>query len=965
MRGAADSPDWAQVQSVFSAVLSMPEEQRASYLAQQSESIRAEVESLLGAYQRAGDFLEEAPAAGDGPLSAIGPGTQLGAYRIESVIGEGGMGIVYRALDTKLNRPVAIKFLFPHMTGTAAGRRFQREAQLASSLNHPHILTVYDVGSFEGSEYLVTEFVDGGTLRDWMRAKKRSWREIVDLMTGVADGLGSAHQAGILHRDIKPENILVGRNGYAKLADFGLAKLESSPAPESMTQTVTAETTQPGMILGTFGYMSPEQASGQTTDARSDIFSFGVVLYELLAGERPFQAASNLELLHSIIHGTPRPLPNAVPAPLQMVVEKAIEKAPGERYQTARDLMVDLRRVSRQSPESAAPATVRPDSATPPARSTRRIAVMLVAVAGLLLTAGWLLRQVLQPDAGSPRRQVMQFEIPQPAGTIFAPPITRQALAVSPDGARLAFTATSANGTVIWLRDLASLEMKPLAATEGAWSVFWSPDSRSIYYGVKRTLKQYNLETGAGRTVAEVPSIAQLGTWRGNGDLLIYMGVGSLSELHPADGSVQEVPAADGIRWPQFLPGRDSLIFSAYDGASHRSHVMAADYGSNKATTLMETGSRAEYAPPRRPGETGYLLFVRGGGLLAQAFDADHFRLSGEPFPIAQNVIYYGAVLSANFSLSASGVLVYQAGFPEAELKWYDRNGNEEGTASSGLPLWGQVRLSRDGKRLAATAWSADNGGTEVWTFDSEGREKRQVTSSDVFRRPVWSPDGRRLAVGWSPAVGVPKLGILDVNSGKVEPFSVEPKDQPHGLPTDWSPDGQFIVFEDGIGEEVEQVWIADFSGRRFVPLFQNKFPQWGTAFSPDGTQIAFVSIESGRPEVYLQRFEPAPVPHVVGERRQVSHEGAWLVRWDGKGREIFYVGLDNSLQAVKVSGPLAFASPQRLFRIRGAPQYGTTRDFQFDVSPDGQRFVIPTTGSVPPPPFVVIENWQDKFRRQ
>ena len=567
------------------------------------------------------------------------------------------------------------------------------------------------------------------------------------------------------------------------------------------------------------------------------------------------------------------------------------------------------------------------------------------------------------PESSAPR-DVVQFEIPQPPGTFFAPPITRQPLAISPDGKRLAFTATSGSGTVIWVRDLDSVEVKPLPATAGVWSLFWSPDSRSIYYSVKTTLKEVNLETGTGRTVAELSDIAQLGTWRKNGDLIAYMGAGTTWELHTQDGSLKEIALAPEVRWPQFLPGRDAYVYAAYDAATKRSHGMAADYASNKPVTLMETNSRVQYAPPRRSGEPGYLLFLRGASLLAQVFDADRLGVAGDPFPIAQNVIYYGPVLSANFSLSSTGVLVYQSGFPNAELKWYDRHGNEVGKVGRPQPLWGQVRLSRDGKRVAATVWSPEGGGTEVWIFDADGRESRQLTfSPEVGRRPVWSPDGAQLAVGKSMLVGGPQLATVDLATGKSQQF-VAATDQPHGLPTDWSSDGKYIVFEDGLGEEVAHAWIGDVRdhSHKFLPLFESKVPQWGTVFSPDNTQIAFVSVESGRPEVYLQRFEAAPSPRVVGDRRQVSRDGAWLVRWDGTGKELFYVGLDNTLYAAKVSGRLAFSEAERLFPIPGASQYGTTRDFQFDVSPDGKRFIMPTTGSVAPPPFTVIKNWQDKF---
>ena len=842
---------------------------------------------------------------------------------------------------------------------------------MASSLNHPHILTVYDAGDFQGCQYLVTELVDGGTLRDWVRAQKRSWREIVALLAGVADGLAAAHAAGILHRDIKPDNILVGRNGYAKLADFGLAKADGLSSPGSVTRTLQAETTRPGMILGTIAYMSPEQASGRPTDARSDIFSFAVLLYELLAGRRPFQGATDLELLQTIIHGTAPPLSANVPYPLQMLVGKALEHAPEERYQSTRDLVVDLRRLTRQTGEASAPsfaslAAADLGRARPPRKWAAPAGLVVLA---LLLGGGLLLWRLQRPTAQAPR-QVVQFDIAAPPGTIFAPSITRQPFAISPDGKRLAFTATGAGGTNIWIRDLASLDMWPVPGSEGVWSVFWSPDSRSIYYSVKRTLKQANLETGSGRSVAELPEIAQLGTWRANGDLLVYMGAGDVLDVRAKDGGIRKGSVPPGLRWPQFLPGGDRLVYAAYDRQSKLSHGMAVEYAAGRPVTLMETNSRVEYAPPLRAGEPGSLLFIRGASLLAQPFDADHLRLTGEPFPIAQNVPYYGPVLSANFSVSANGVLVYQAGFPNAELKWYDRAGNEVGTAGRPSAQWGQVRISHDGKRVAATVWSPENGGTGIWIFDAAGRESRRLTfPPEVHRRPVWSPDGTQLAVGDRPQSAVRGSQFWTWpaarHSSSRMPPALPPLRKLRYAPftwTDWSRDGRFIVSDDGVGGEAREVWIADLTERKFMPLLQNKFPQWGTAFSPDGKRIAFVSIESGRPEVYVQAFESTPSPHVAGEKRQVSRDGAWLVRWRGDGSELFFVGMDNLLQAVSVRGALEFSEPKPLFRIPGAPQYGTTRDFQFDVSPDGQRFIMPTTGSVAPPPFTVIENWQDKF---
>ncbi|MBI3265179.1 MAG: serine/threonine-protein kinase, partial [Acidobacteria bacterium] len=358
------------------------------------------------------------------PAAPVLTGLRLGVYVVQAPLGAGGMGVVYRALDTKLNRPVAIKFLSDDLADPAARRRFQREAQTASSLNHPHILTVHDAGEFEGRQYLVTELVDGGTLRDWARGATRGWRQTIELLTGVADGLATAHQAGMLHRDIKPENILITKSGYAKLADFGLAKLHEG-ATSDEAPTVTDLRTRPGVIVGTAAYMSPEQAVGQPVDARSDIFSFGVVLYEVLAGRRPFTGASDLDIVHAVVHRTAEPLPEDVPLPLRMVVEKALEKDPADRFQSMRDMVIDLRRVVRQSAEAP------PGSAVMPRFKRARHWLPAVAALIVVLTAAsaWVVSRFRQP-AGPARREYTQL-------TTFADSATSPAL--SPDGRMLAF----------------------------------------------------------------------------------------------------------------------------------------------------------------------------------------------------------------------------------------------------------------------------------------------------------------------------------------------------------------------------------------------------------------------------------------------------------------------------------------------------------------------------------------------
>src|SRR5665213_1039074 len=334
---------WQQLEKLYHSASERHPSQRSAFLDAEcrgDQELRAELELLLAKDNSPQALLDRPVWKASGYSSAsVSIGTQLGAYRIESVLGQGGMGVVFRAYDTKLHRPVAIKFLSDDLADAAARRRFQREAQMASSLNHPHILTVYDTGEFDGRQYLATEFVDGGTLKNWAQQQPRSWEDVAELLTGVADGLATAHQAGILHRDVKPDNILVTASGYAKLADFGLAKLEDPSQSADITRTIAEEQTQPGIIVGTIAYMSPEQASGKTLDARSDMFSFGVVLYEMLAGHRPFKAATNLELLQQVIHGTPPPLSDDVPEPLRVLVATAIEKDPAKRYSSMRELV--------------------------------------------------------------------------------------------------------------------------------------------------------------------------------------------------------------------------------------------------------------------------------------------------------------------------------------------------------------------------------------------------------------------------------------------------------------------------------------------------------------------------------------------------------------------------------------------------------------------------------------------------
>jgi len=560
---------------------------------------------------------------------------------------------------------------------------------------------------------------------------------------------------------------------------------------------------------------------------------------------------------------------------------------------------------------------------------------------------------------------VVQFVISQPPGTFFSAPISRQSFAISPDGKRLAFTTSGVDGSRVWIRDLAKGDSQPIPGTEGAWTVFWSYDSRSLYYSVKRNLRLADLEAGVTRSFTSLPAMTGSGTWRSRDDLFLYAGSPFSYEISTTTGTLKQLPDID-LRWAQFLPGSDRFIHILYDPAIEHYRTIATDLTTHQSTLLMETDSRVQYAPPRQSGEPGHLLFIRGGTLLAQSFDAAHLRLIGEPFPIAQNVIYYRPTGSACFSVSANGVLVYQTGFPLSELRWYDRAGRVVGV-SHPQPFSGTVRLSHDGRHAAADVFS-DSGARQVWIFDENGKESHRLTYPPAaFRRPVWSPDGQRIAFGFSHTSGPMLAEISTDESGSVQQFLTgdalkQVPDNQIQIPTDWSRNGQFIAYDTSLGESEREVWLLDTTTNKITPLLQNGSSQWGAAFSPDGRQAAFISDESGRPEVYVQSFEPSPAPRLTGERRQISRDGAWLVRWRPDGHELFFVGTDSYLYSSTIASNSAIGSPNALFQIPGKPQYGTPTDLQFDVEPGGQRFVITTAASAPPPDFTVIQNWQDRF---
>ena len=872
----------------------------------------------------------------------LSAGSRLGPYEILAPLGAGGMGEVYRARDTRLERTVAIKVLPSHLSASAESRqRFEREAKTISQLSHPHICALHDVGREGDVEYLVMEYLEGETLADRLLKGPLPLEQTLRYGMQIADALDKAHRQGIVHRDLKPGNVMLTKTGV-KLLDFGLAKAlvpQSSTADLTALPTQAAPVTREGMILGTMQYMAPEQVEGREADARTDIFAFGCVLYEMATGKKAFFGATQASLISSILRDDPQPISQIQPlAPraLDRIVRTCLAKDPEDRWQTARDVGLQLESIS-------ADRSVEIPLVLPTRRRRTAGLPWIVAVASAALAAAALL--LTSKPSGSPASAI-RFTVAPPANGSFKYWLEASFLAISPDGSQLAYVATDSSASPrIFLRPLSALEGRPIPGTEGANSVFYSPDGKSLGFFTSGKLKRVDLSGGTPVTICDVPpGVGLSGSWGRGGDILfaavqgeaiyrISAGGGTATRLLAPDRAHGEVR----IAWPIYLPDGERFLYLLRH-ADGRGELMLAEPGKQpRVVTTMQ--SIARYVEP------GYLVFAREGVLLGQHFDAKRGAASGEPFSIAEHVRYVLSSGSASFAASRGGTVAWQSEDDRQRLAWFDRTGHELGIV--GTPgMYQRISVSSDARRILFDRRRPDIGTMDVWSLDLDRGTETPITSgSETEALPVWLP-GENVAysvVRGSP----PHLVRRNLATGKEENLLPAGRFQ---IAQDVSPDGQTLLYSERGENGVFDLWTIPVTGGKPAPFLLSAADKPEARFSPDGNFIALMSGESGRPELYVTAY-PGP-----GEKIRVSTGGAAHPRWTRDGRELLYLSGDRRLMStpVRTSPSLELGKPVPLFTVIGKWNW-----MEFQVSPDGKRFlaVVPEV-MADELPLTVVANW-------
>ena len=890
--------------------------------------------------------------------SSLSTGTRLGRYEIRSRIGAGGMGEVYRARDEKLNRDVAIKVLPDTLSQNADRlRRFEQEAQAAGALNHPNILAVYDVGTHNGAPYVVSELLEGESLKDRLSDGPLAQRKTIDYAVQVAHGLAAAHEKGIVHRDLKPDNLFITKDDRVKILDFGIAKLRE-PANQNIAQTDIATRkvhTDPGTVMGTVGYMSPEQVRGRPVDHRADIFSFGAVLYEMLCGRRAFHGDSAVETLNAILKEEPPELTtanrNIAPA-LERVVWHCLEKSPDRRFQSATDVAFALESLSGSSGVSSQTMTAMTSlSSRERIRKYSPWIVAAIFALAFLIVLPFVLLYFRRPSTQPPT--AVRFLIPPPEKAEYLGDA-----AISPDGRLIVFGVRDASGKEsLWLRQLDSLDARPLPGTELGGQTFWSPDSRSICFIAAGKLKKIDVSGGPAQTLSDAGAG---GTWNRDGVIVFVRNVSDgLYSIPATGGTPTRVTTLDRSRneivhvWPYFLPDGRHFLYLARSSQEEKSAIFVGSLDSKETKFLLKVDSSMAYAAP------GFLLFARQQTLMAQGFNADKLQLTGDEIPVAQGIGIARIVANARslFSVSDTGVLVYRSQFREdSQLVWFDRAGRQLGTVGP-LGVFAAIRLSPDDKRIALQRLDDEKGTYDIWLIELSRGTPTRLTfdpANDIY--PIWSPDGSRIVFGSNREGTVNLYQKLSSGAGNDELLF---KSDDAKLSNDWSPDGRYILYQDRSQKDFD-LWVLPlFEERKPVIFLQTDFAEMYGRFSPDGHWITYVSNESGKREVYVRAFPSA------GGKWQISNGGGGQPHWRRDGKELFYLTPDKKLMTVEVngsSGTFEAGIPRALFDLRINSINGFS---DYDVTADGQRFLVNTlVEQNARSPVTVVMNWTADLKR-
>jgi serine/threonine protein kinase/Tol biopolymer transport system component len=881
-------------------------------------------------------------------------GTKLGTYEVTSHIGSGGMGEVYQAHDSNLGRDVAIKVL-PEQFARDPERlaRFQREAKLLAALNHPNIATIHGLEQSGETHYLVMELVPGETLAQLIKRDGAiHFREALAIAKQIAEALEAAHEKTIIHRDLKPANVKVTPEGRVKVLDFGLAKaFAAEPSAEDIANspTLSALPTQQGMIMGTAAYMSPEQARGRLVDKRSDFWSFGCVLYELLTGKQAFYGENTTDILAAVVKAEPdwQTIPaNTAPA-IQALLRRCLQPELNRRARDAGDLRIQIEE-ALSAPPSAEAAT-----------SKRRSIPLWIAATGVgtvAIIAAWMTLWRHAPQGPAPAVR-FAFTIPEQQELQIANPN----VAVSPDGRQFAFvTASTAGKSALWVRALDSVASRLFVDTEGAVGPFWSPDSQFIGFFADGKMKKVSATAG-GPVQTICAAQGGLGaSWGADGTIIFAASNRTpIYRVTAAGGTPEVITSFDETRkqnshrFPLFLPDGHNFLYTARSDVRDNTGIYIGSLDSKTTTWLFSTQSNAVYTPP------GYLLYTQDSNLMARAFDTGSLTLSGEPFALVGGVMGNPTSAWGSMSASADGsVLTHVGAVPvDKQVSWFDRTGKQLEPVGEPQVFREGVRLSPDGKRIAVVIPDADSGNRDIWLMDAAGGTRTRLTThpaNDWF--PEWSPDGSQIIFATDRDGASSLYRKATDNSGSDE--RVLKSGTPDGpFPNNWSADGRFVVLH-ATNANID-IWVLPmFGDRKPYPLVQTPFNEQAAVFSPDGKWVAYMSNESGANEIYVRPFDKP------GKQR-ISKAGGMLPRWSRDGHELLYMeGVKMMGAAIAPGAELTVRAPVHLFDACAPP--ATAYDYHYDVSNDGRRFLIrcPLPRTTPLQVNVWV-NWLEEVQRR